>query len=179
MDVRLVLLALFAEYALLALTAALGYAYHHVVPQQLIDALRGYMNQTATGPLQIFGHNAVIMAADSIPFVGPIALAVSISATGFILGAIVGYSPLGQMGPFALALAYLLTAVMPHGVLELFSYAFAAAGSVDATARILRRRGGALRSWSIHFAAALALLLAAAYVEWLEIKALSSFLPRF
>ncbi len=172
-------MVLLAEYAAMALMAALGYAYHHVVPQWFVDELRRYVNQTAIGPLQIFGHNLAIMVADSIPFVGPFALAVSISATGFVLGAFVGYSPLaGELGPLALVLAYLLTAAMPHGILELSSYAFATAGSMDATRRILRRRGGALRSWLIHLAIALALLLAAAYVEWFEITALSSFLPR-
>lgn len=177
---RLTLLVLLAEYMGLALMAALGYMYHGVVPQWLIETLRSQINQTAIGPLYIFGHNAIIMAADSIPFIGPVALAISISATGFVLGAVVGYSPLaGQLGPAALLIAYLVTAAMPHGILELSSYAFATAGSIDATRRVLSRRGGALRTWLIHLAIALVLLLAAAYVEWYEIKALSAFLPHF
>ena len=174
---RLVLAVLLAEYLGLALFAALGYIYHDAVPPWFINMLRQQINQTAIGPLEIFGHNAIIMTGDSIPFVGPAALAISLGATGFVLGIAVGYAA-GQLGLTALLFGYLATAFMPHGILELSSYAFATAGSIDATRRILSRRGGALRTWAIHYAIALALLLAAAYVEWWELKALGHLLSR-
>ncbi|CCC80982.1 stage II sporulation protein M [Thermoproteus tenax] len=169
MRLTLVLIVLLVEYIALAVTAYIGYTYYAAVPRWLIDTLRGQLNSTVTGPLSIFFHNLVIMTADSVPFIGPASLALSLSATGFILGVFMGYSGGGYL---ALALAYLATVMLPHGILELASYAFATAGSIDATRRLLSKRGGALRSWAIHYAVAAALLLAAAYIEWYEIVAL-------
>jgi uncharacterized membrane protein SpoIIM required for sporulation len=175
--VRLVLLVLLAEYLALALFALLGYIYHGAVPPWFINMLRDRLHEVVTGPLAIFGHNAIIMTADSIPFVGPFALAVTLGATGFVLGAVVGYAA-GQLGPLALAVGYLATVAMPHGILELSSYAFATAGSIDATRRLLSRRGGVLKTWLVHYAVALALLLAAAYVEWWELETIGPILSR-
>lgn len=174
----MVLWVLLAEYVGIAVMAFLGYVYHGVVPRSLIDMLRSQINQTVVGPLSIFAHNAVLMTADSVPFIGPAALAFSISATGFILGVVIGYAA-GGFGFLALVAGYLASVALPHGILELSAYAFATAGSIDASRRLLSRRGGVLKSWLIHYAIALALLLAAAYLEWLELTWLGGILPKF
>nr|KJR73790.1 MAG: hypothetical protein TU35_03770 [Thermoproteus sp. AZ2] len=167
----MILLILLVEYIGLGAMAYVGYQLHSLIPQYLINFTATEINSTVTGPLSIFGHNFAIMTAMSLPFIGPVATAGSMAVTGFFLGAFTAYMAGGVgQGPLVLAIAYAATVFLPHGILELSSYAIATAASLELTRGILAKRSkeAALR-WLILYAIAVAVLLAAAYVEWWEI----------
>lgn len=174
MRLRAVLIVLLAEYLVIAAAAVGGYLAHSLVPQSFIDQLKSSVKKALTSPLSIFLHNLRIMTGMWLPFVGPVVAAVSMTATGFLLGVFVAYEAAGAWGYLALALAYAISFFMPHGLLELSAYALAIAGSLELTRSILSRRASrAVWAWLASYAAALALLLAAAYAEWYEIQILA------
>lgn len=171
MGIRGILLILLAEYIGLGAMAYVGYQLHSLIPEYLINFTATEINYTVTGPLSIFFHNFAIMTAMSLPFIGPVATAASMAVTGFFLGAFTAYMAGGMVqGPLALAAAYAASVFLPHGILELSSYAIATAASLELTSGILGRRGRrAFLRWFILYVIATAVLLAAAYVEWWEI----------
>lgn len=173
---RRVLIYYLATFLLLAIGEALGYLLTisgvSILPKSTLQELE----QLAQNPsyIAIFSHNAEIDVLMNIPFIGPVLYVAIIGFTGLALGYIVvtkyGVSLL------YLIVAYFSSAMMPHGWLELFAYSLSAYNSVSVTIDVVRHRyvGRSLAYWVIRLVLSVAILLPAAYIEYIELKSLGA-----
>ncbi|ABW02466.1 stage II sporulation protein M [Caldivirga maquilingensis] len=117
----------------------------------------------------IFTHNLSLNLIMNIPFIGPIMYVILIGFTGIALGYIV-VSSIG-VSVLYLILAYVSSAILPHGLLELFSYSLSAYNSVDASVNVIKRRplNTTLINWVLRLLLSVLILFIAAYVEYLEL----------
>lgn len=173
-NTRMFFLYYLATFVLLLASELVGYALTVEGVLDLAPEVSGleslHLGATFTAALFIFAHNAIINLAISIPFLGPIAYVFSLGETGLVLGyaaaSLNPFSRMGMAGPF---LAYAVTALFPHGLLELLAYSTSLYASMDVSLSIIRHERVDLIRWLILLSISMVVLLVAAAVEALEL----------
>ncbi|MFP3483042.1 MAG: stage II sporulation protein M [Caldivirga sp.] len=168
---RRVLLYYLLTFILLALGEVLGYLLSvngiRVIPNSELHELE----QLAQHPsfITIFRHNLTLNLLMNIPFVGPAIYVFLIGFTGVALGYIV-VARIG-LSILYLIVGYVVSALFPHGLLELFAYSLSAYNSVSVSMDLVRRRyiATSLAYWVIRIVISVIILFIAAYVEYLEL----------
>jgi len=174
---RRVLLYYLLTFILLALGEVLGYLLSisgiKVIPSSELQELEQLAQHPS--PMVIFRHNLTLNLLMNIPFIGPVIYVFLIGFTGAALGYIV----VARMGLSIIYLiaAYVTSAVLPHGLLELFSYSLSAYNSVDVSVNLIKRRyiAASLTHWVIRLVISMVILFIAAYVEYIELTIAGAF----
>lgn len=157
-----------------------------LVPVDLLNRFRNIANEASSSPIFIFENNALIATLMSIPAIGVLFFGYAMLSTGVTLGSYVAY----QLGTGYSQLVLLLslvavTVILPHGILELGAYALALVNSLDGARGFIacvRGRapwGSFIARFLAYYAATLALLLVAAYVEYMELQYLRGLLGNY
>ncbi|MGC8597582.1 MAG: stage II sporulation protein M [Thermocladium sp.] len=172
MDVnpRRLLLYYALTFAILLVAEVIGYGlteYGLLDLGNLINSLKSLTFSVSLSTIiLIFSHNAIINFAINIPFIGLLAYIFSIGETGLLLGyAAASINIYSRMGILAIPLTYALTALMPHGWLELMAYSISIYNSMDLSSAITRHEPISLRRWIILLIISMIVLLVAAAVE--------------
>ncbi|BDR93185.1 stage II sporulation protein M [Vulcanisaeta souniana] len=177
-DLRRVIIVYAIELLVLTVLSIIGFYIGPLfVNESMITSLENELRgATGLGPNYIFLHNLVIDTLMAIPVVGPFFFVFTLATTGFVLGVFVSYA---LNSPIGLVLSLLVTMFFPHGIIELFAYAFSTSGSLLFTGGIIntiRRRGSVNRdgviAFIIYYVISVILLYIAANVEYFEITAL-------
>ncbi len=169
-----------ANYALALIlfiaSSFLGYALTPHMPG-VESIVKGFeelvQNVQAEGAFAIFRHNLPLGLVMAIPFLGYGLFMLIISMTGFVLGT---YAYVVKHTIWALFYSILASMFLPHGILEILAYSIFASASLYATKAILRKSLG-IRQFAIYtalIAISSALLFAAAFVEYYEIRLLQA-----
>lgn len=171
MDVnpRRLLLYYALTFAILLVAEVIGYGlteYGLLDLGGLISSLKSLTLSVGLNTvILIFSHNAIINLAINIPFIGLLAYIFSMGETGLLLG----YAAASR-GILAIPVTYALTALMPHGWLELMAYSISIYNSMDLSSAMTRHEPISLRRWLILLIISMIVLLIAAAVETLELK---------
>ncbi|GGP20088.1 hypothetical protein GCM10007981_06750 [Thermocladium modestius] len=173
-NTRMLFLYYLATFVLLLASDLVGYALTVEGVLDLASEVNGleslHLGAGLTTALFIFEHNSIINLAISIPFLGPIAYVFSLGETGLVLGyaaaSLNPYSGMGIYGPF---LAYTVSALFPHGLLELLAYSISLYASMDVSLSITRHERVNPIRWLILLSISMVVLLAAAALEALEL----------
>ncbi|MFP3177342.1 MAG: stage II sporulation protein M [Thermocladium sp.] len=166
MDVnpRRLLLYYALTFAILLVAEVIGYGlteYGLLDLGGLISSLKSLTLSVGLNTvILIFSHNAIINLAINIPFVGLLAYIFSMGETGLLLGYVAA-----SRGILAIPVTYALTALMPHGWLELMAYSISIYNSMDLSSAMTRHEPISLRRWLILLIISMIVLLIAAAVE--------------
>ena len=125
------MLFLLVEFAVFTAASSLQVLPMSFLVQQFQQVEENLSNSTLLNFLAIYSNNVKIDIASSVPFIGPAIMLVTIFITGQVVYAVAASSfssvfPGGLVGFLTSVLLFL----MPHGVIELLSYALAASDSV-------------------------------------------------
>ncbi|WP_291767222.1 stage II sporulation protein M [Caldivirga sp. UBA161] len=168
---RRVLIYYLTTFLILAVGEVIGYLMSLRGIQVLSKSELQELENIARHPsyMVIFTHNLSLNLIMNIPFIGPIMYVILIGFTGIALGYIV-VSSIG-VSVLYLILAYVSSAILPHGLLELFSYSLSAYNSVDTSVNVIKRRSLSiiLTHWVLRLLLSVVILFIAAYVEYLEL----------
>ena len=125
------MLFLLVEFIVFVAASSLQVLPMSFLVQQFQQVEESISNSTLVNFLAIYSNNVRIDLASSVPFIGPVILLVTIFITGQVVYA-VAVSSFSSILPGGLVgfLTSVLLFLMPHGVVELLSYALAASDSV-------------------------------------------------
>ena len=173
-NTRMLLLYYLATFVLLLASELIGYALTVEGVLDLASEVNGleslHLGASLATALFIFEHNSIINLAISIPFLGPIAYVFSLGETGLVLGyAAASLNPYSGMGIYGSFLAYVVTALFPHGLLELLAYSISLYASMDVSLSVIRHERVNPIRWLVLLLISMAVLLAAAAIESLEL----------
>ncbi len=166
------------ELLVLTVLSIIGfYVGRLFINESMVTSLGNELRSAAElGPNYIFLHNLAVDTLMAVPVIGPFFFVFALATTGFVLGVYVSYT---LNSPVGLVLSLLITMFFPHGIIELFAYAFSTSGSLLLTGNIIntmRRRGSVNRdgviTLIIYYVISVILLYIAANVEYFEITAL-------
>jgi len=168
---RRILVYYLVTFLLLAMGEVIGYLLSLGGIQVLSKSELQELESIAQHPsyMVIFIHNLSLNLIMNIPFIGPLMYVILIGFTGVALGYIV-VSSIG-VSVLYLILAYVSSAILPHGLLELFSYSLSVYNSVNISIDVVKRRplGTAFIYWVLRLLLSVLILFIAAYVEYVEL----------
>ena len=175
-SLRWIAVAYVLSFLILAIADFTGYYLAEMgyltVPSSIINSLRKIAGNPSI--LTIFIHNALLDVLMNIPAVGVVAYVFVLGETGLVLGYI-AYAYIKELGLLAPIIGFITTALMPHGLVELFAYSLSAYNSVSliVSAIRVRRLERSLMLWALLLLASLGILYVAAVIEYLELKLLA------